>query len=133
MSLSCECDYDYCWEFFVEEWRICRKPHQCSECRRTITKGERYHSIRGKMDGDFQTYDICSHCDAATAYIQAMSACSWCYYLGFRWNPPDGDQEFYGEPTAIRRLVVMARHKWTRRRGPRKGETYPVPWVPSLV
>ena len=128
--LSCHCDNDYP-TFYSEDERTCRKPRKCSECRRAIAPGERYVYISGKWDGDFNTFRVCAHCDAATRYIQAVVAC-WCFPLGMRWFPEDGDDEFRGEPSAVRRLVVTARRKWARRRGPRKGELYPVPWVPKL-
>ena len=128
--LSCECDHEP-WEFLAEDDRTCRKACKCSECRRVIQPGERYTYIRGKCDAVFQVYRTCQHCDAATRYINAVSTCAWCYFLSMRWFPED-DAEFYGEPMAVRRLVVSARRKWTRQRGPRKGEQYPVPWVPTL-
>ncbi len=128
--LSCECDNAYP-AFYQEAERTCRKPRKCSECRRVIDAGERYTAISGKWDGDFCAFSVCPHCEAATAYIRAVAAC-WCYYLGARWFPEDGNEEFEGEPFAVRRLVVAARRRWTRKRGPRKGERYPVPWVPQV-
>jgi hypothetical protein len=126
--LSCECDYDFTWDFFNETERTCRKACKCSECWRVINPGERYTYACGKGDGNFDVFRTCSHCTAATEYIKAVAAC-WCYYLGGRWN---NDEDFEGEPTAVRRLVMMARRKWARQRGPRKGELYPIPWVPKL-
>jgi hypothetical protein len=130
--LSCDCDFDGP-EFLAQDDRTCRKACKCSECRRVITPGERYTYIRGKWDGDFAVYRTCQHCEAATEYINLVSTCQWCYYFSMRWFPPDSDEEFDGEPTAVRRLVVSARRKWTRKRGPRKGEMYPIPWVPKLT
>ena len=127
--LSCDCDFDFTWKFFTEDWRKCRKPRRCSECWREIVPGERYCYSTGKGDGQIWAFNTCSHCDAATRYIKAVSAC-WCYVLGGRWDEND---DFEGEPLAVRRLAVAARRGWRRRRGPHRGELYPVPWVPTLT
>jgi len=127
--LSCECDYDEPCRFVEAKIRTCRKHRKCTECRRFITPGERYTAIAGKWGSEFSSYSVCAHCDAATRYILAVSAC-WCYVLGGRWDDVD---DFEGEPFAVRRLAVAARHGWRRRRGPRRGELYPVPWVPTLT
>ena len=128
LSCDCDCDYDYTYDFYRETVQTCRKPRKCSECSREIGKGERYTYVVGKGDGHIDTFSVCPHCQAATDYIRKIVAC-WCYTLGDRWQNND---DFEGEPFAVRRFAVAARRKWARKRGPRKGELYPVPWVPKL-
>jgi len=43
--------------------KIARKDHRCSECSRTITKGERYDNVKVVGDYGFQTWKCCDGCE----------------------------------------------------------------------
>lgn len=39
-----------------------RLPHRCSECRRTIERGESYHREAYVFEGIFHVHKTCAHC-----------------------------------------------------------------------
>lgn len=69
-------------EFCNESDPIARKDHECCECWRTIPKGEKYHRISGKWDGDFTTHCQCAQCHE----IQVVFSCGEGYYFGGLWE-----------------------------------------------
>ncbi len=46
--MTCSCDFDSEPEFFKISIRLAHKSHHCTECKRAIKPGEKYHYIRGK-------------------------------------------------------------------------------------
>jgi len=61
--MTCSCDFDSEPEFFKISIRLARNSHRCTECKRIIKSGEKYHYIRGKWDGDFSVYKRCFECE----------------------------------------------------------------------
>lgn len=67
MNDSCGCVYsdgdegESC-DFMNTNEQKARKKHRCTECRRTISPGERYEYTAGSWDGDFSVYKTCEHC-----------------------------------------------------------------------
>jgi hypothetical protein len=116
------------------------KLYACSECRRTIAKGETYTRIDGLWDGSWSTFRWCAHCAAsveiltARAHAYNLSAASQyygqacvCWTYGEIWSEVyDAEVRDFGAC----RLYHSAERRWTYRRGPRKGELMPVPMVP---
>lgn len=56
-------DYcDYAIECYQEREPIARKEYKCCECGGIIPKGQKYERIKGKWEGDFETYKTCLIC-----------------------------------------------------------------------
>ena len=57
----CYCDYE---RPTLYERRIVkgRKKHRCSECLRTIEKGEHHEYVKGLWEGCFSTFRTCDDC-----------------------------------------------------------------------
>jgi hypothetical protein len=53
----CECPTMY-----HEEIVTARKPHRCCECGTTVAKGEKYESVSGMWDGQFDRIKTCIPC-----------------------------------------------------------------------
>jgi hypothetical protein len=84
-------------EPIADEWRKARKEHRCFACREIIRKGDRYHLIAQKDDGEFGVFKHCARCwEMGNALLRAGSD-TWAYDLncGASWedtfgsNPPD--------------------------------------------
>ncbi len=61
---DCACvyvDYETC-ELIDGGMRKARKEHVCTECRRTIERGERYEYAFTSFDGGTDTYKTCVDC-----------------------------------------------------------------------
>lgn len=51
---------------------IARKEYRCTECRRTIKVGEKYHKLTGLCGGRWATDRTCSHCMAMSGFMNEM-------------------------------------------------------------
>lgn len=80
MGYDCYCDGDPP-EFMVTETRRARKPHQCHECRGTITPGESYEHVRGKWEGDVYTFKTCALCLELRQWATISVPC-FCFSYG---------------------------------------------------
>lgn len=49
-------------ELYNDAQRKARKMHRCIECDSPIEKGEKYHDISGKWDGQFESVKIHNDC-----------------------------------------------------------------------
>lgn len=56
-------------EVWCESTAKARKPHTCEECGRTIQRGETYHKVWGKQEGDTFTGKWCTHCNVAKDWL----------------------------------------------------------------
>lgn len=100
-----------------ERWQTARKEHQCTECRRTISSGERYRYEAGKFDGNLEVYKTCSHCMVVRDFLNKQ-----CGGWVFRGVEEDLVEHAYlGTPVA--RLIVAMRRDWRFR----DGSLMPVP------
>jgi hypothetical protein len=61
VSIDCFCDYNVP-EFYIKEIRRARKEHKCYECRGRILPGEKYEYVRGKWEGEMDSFKTCQHC-----------------------------------------------------------------------
>jgi hypothetical protein len=77
----CDCgDFDPP-SVFDERMVTARKSHRCSECSRTIQKGERYKYIFGVWDGDARSFHTCAECLSAWEWFNKEYECD-CYIFG---------------------------------------------------
>ena len=105
-------DCDFCSEQMV----TARKTHTCTECRRTITPGERYERTAGKWDGELHSFKTCRHCLEARSWLSDNCG-GWLFGEVFAdlW-------EHQQECAALQclgfwRLVCGMRRKWADRQG----------------
>lgn len=77
---DCYCYYEPA-EFYHKEERRAKKDHRCSECGRTIEPSETYEYVRGKWNGDFDTFKTCPRCLALLEWVQAHVPC-FCWEHG---------------------------------------------------
>lgn len=98
-ACDCSCDSDNYPEFYVEEYPISRKEHECCECGELIKKGQKYQKVAGKWDGDFQTYKTCMTCVKIRdtycpngSYFTGLADLI-CDCLGFDYRKPEIDEE----------------------------------------
>lgn len=59
-------------EFMHTEERRAAKDHRCTECNRTIAKGERYLVSTWKYDGHLGRDRMCAHCNEVTRWLRAV-------------------------------------------------------------
>ena len=61
-SYNIEIDIDGSPDLYTKKIVTARKEHKCYECGRVVITGEQYESVRGKWEGDFETYKTCTDC-----------------------------------------------------------------------
>jgi hypothetical protein len=65
MECSCEVDVDIDEDgpsFFKTKTIKAIKEHKCCECKRIISKGEKYEKTSGFWDGSFDEFKTCADC-----------------------------------------------------------------------
>lgn len=111
--MRCDIDWDEQPTFFSVSARRAKKPHKCSECRRTITKGEPYEYVAGLWDGDFNQYKTCSICLELRAYMFAHIPCFCSSYGYLQSDALETLSEYASECVGLffgaGRLIVKAR------------------------
>lgn len=65
------CMIDDCEPCSVYRAKVCkaRKEHKCSECGRTINKGEEYHYAFMVQEGYGDSFHTCQHCYVAAKWL----------------------------------------------------------------
>ena len=58
------CDVEEFCTLLGRNYRTARKEHRCSECRRTILKGEKYLDERTLYGGEVRTWKTCADCES---------------------------------------------------------------------
>jgi hypothetical protein len=86
-----------------------RQQRKCSECRKTIRRGERYEHASLLMDDGWQTYSTCQQCQEARQWLVEMCG-GWCYSgvledLRDHWNEGCYDE-------GLLELISGMEHKW---------------------
>lgn len=120
-------DCDERVEVFQEYDRVGRKEHRCSECRRTIAAGEKYHYEFGKLEGDPVTYRTCSHCMVARQWLRAN--CGGWIYEGVIQEICDHAVEYPDIAAPLKSIVSGANAKWLST----GGNLMPVPDMPPAI
>jgi hypothetical protein len=115
----------YSWH--DQEIRTARKQHRCNECFRKIEPKEKYESMCGELNGDFNTSKTCSHCIEARKWL--VRECK-----GFCWTGVLEDlYEHWDEGNVhtreLGRLIVGMRRKWVNS----KGQLMPLPKVEEAL
>jgi hypothetical protein len=106
-------DADWYWKVFNSATRRAAKEHRCTECQRTIAKGETYRWASGlnPETESWDTFHTCAHCDAATAWL--VKACNGYIYcmvledLEEHWR----ESELY-RSTKLQQLIEGMKSRW---------------------
>lgn len=114
----CAVDYAEPWTAHQTQTRRAAKEHVCSECGRTIRKGESYQWVRGmtsRPHNEWVTYRTCAHCLAAGEFMHVIcgGAPMGCLLDEFQDHWRDG----YRSPQ-FRRMVDAMRAKWYNGQAP---------------
>ena len=80
-----ECDVSI--DFFFGEQRTCRKPTKCHECGRPIEKGQQYHRVGGKCEGEMWSMKLCTDCEE----IGKVFHCDGVRMYGNLWESMQSD------------------------------------------
>lgn len=70
MGCYCDCYEGPEPEFFSKKTPRARKEHKCYECGELIEKGETYHRITGKWEGDLSSFTICLECEVLRSELE---------------------------------------------------------------
>ncbi|HNC59759.1 MAG TPA: hypothetical protein PLP33_30335 [Leptospiraceae bacterium] len=109
-----------------EETRKARKAHRCSECYRQILPGETYNWFTGYIDGGFDVYKTCQHCQVAKEWLNKQ-----CSGYNFTEVQEDITQHFYnGHGITVGRIAVGMRRKWEKFNS---SELMPLPKMPNIT
>ena len=115
-------------EVFVAHDRTARKDHQCTECGRTILRGERYRYTFSVTEGHAQTDKVCSHCMVGHGWM--LENCGM-YYLGQLMSDMLEHAEEYPDlKDGLLEIVVGMRRKWRAFEG---DGLMPVPTMPEGI
>jgi hypothetical protein len=123
----CMTDYDPPSVYSKQE-RIARVAHDCSECGRTILKGEPYQYVSGIWDGYASSHSTCSHCEVVQAWL--LENCHGFMHTQIG-EDIEGHARDYNRPD-LARLFVGMRRKWARFK-PAAFEGMQVPKLPRLL
>lgn len=104
---------------------VARAPHVCSECRRTIERGEPYRRIGWLFDGGWSTSKICAHCRIGADWLNAE--CSGHMADGVREEILEHAEEY--RDVGLWRLTAGMERKWQRFDG---AGLMPVPKMPPV-
>lgn len=112
--MECFCDYEMP-EFCHEENRTARKDRTCTECRCAIEIGETYEHVRGKWDGELNTFDLCPRCVSLRDWVKSHVPCFCWAYGNIHDDAIEHAQHYAHEAPgllfgAYRRLVAIRNH-----------------------
>lgn len=120
-------DCDERVEVFQAVDRVGRKEHRCSECRRPIVPGEKYHYEFGKLEGEPVTYRTCSHCMIAREWLRKN--CGGWIYEGVIEDISEHAQQYPDLAQPLSAIVSRAKQKWLSI----GGQLMPVPDMPPAI
>jgi hypothetical protein len=125
------------WTVFRDEVRRAAKAHCCTECGRTIEKGETYEFATGMMDGTWWPFKTCEHCLAARRWLTVLCH-GFLYEQVFEELHQHWVDEYQLRSRWLALTVIHMRKGWKRSDGslypvsaPRRGVDYPVFIKPS--
>lgn len=108
------------------EYRVAAKDHKCTECNRTITKGEKYKHDSALYDGSWSTYKTCQHCQTGMKWLEKECG-------GYIWTEVieeihEHADEYPKMAFPLLKFVVGARRKW---KGFGDNSMMPIPNLPE--
>lgn len=122
----CMVDYsDGCSIVLHDRNQKARKEHKCSECYRTIQRGETYNVQRCVFDGQADTYKTCAHCQVVQSWLQ--KECGGYMYQGVHEDIDQHRHEGYG--FGVTRLSAGMSAGWKRK----DGRLFPIPRLPKIT
>jgi hypothetical protein len=92
--------------------RKARKEHRCSECYRTIAKGERYRYEVTVYDGFTSTIKTCKHCWVAREWL--TENCGGFIYKQVLEEIREHAEEYPRLALPLYRICTAAGRKWQR-------------------
>ena len=97
------------WKVFHQTDRRAAKEHRCSECRRTIEKGETYRNTSGLSNGydSWSTFHTCAHCQQAIRWL--IVACEGYIY---EMTAEDLAEHVTGDESDIRSAALTRLVRW---------------------
>ena len=100
-------------DFECRQWRTAAKDHRCSECRRAITRGEKYEIYTTKSDGTIHTTKTCAECSE----IRDTFYCDG-FYFGRLWSDVEEQMFDHGplNSACLDKLVTVAAKQFLQRR-----------------
>jgi hypothetical protein len=113
-------------EMISESRPKARKEHICSECRRTIQKGESYTVEVYHFDGDFTTHKTCRHCMVVRDWL-ARECGGWLFGGVAEDIQEHVEHNWYG--FAVKKLAIGIWRKWQRK----DGHLWPIPALPKAA
>ena len=69
-------------EIYLAQVVTARKEHQCYECHKTIKSGERYETVSGRWDGEFNRFTFCLFCSE----VSTVFSCGKGRMFGILWE-----------------------------------------------
>lgn len=87
-----------------------RKEHCCTECGRTLARGESHELVTGFFDGHWVAYRTCAHCLVAVEWLRAE--CDGHIFTAVQEDIHEHLDSGYG--FGLARLVAGMRRKWAR-------------------
>lgn len=117
-------DCDRCDVWDVTQHRAA-KPHECTECRRTIAKGEHYRRIGWSFEGSWGTMRLCTHCQIGADWL--LAECGGFMADGVLEEIREHAEEY--RRASLWKIVVGASKRWAKFGG---SGLMPVPAMPPL-
>lgn len=99
-----------------EQHQRARKPHHCSECRRTIRVGEIYLTIVSLFDGNMDVLKQCVHCENGPIKW-LMRECSGYLYTQAEEDLREHWVEYGIRTRELAELIFGMGRMWTKRNG----------------
>jgi|SRR5688572_8133270 len=120
-------------EMWSESTQRARKTHKCGECGREIQRGELYWKVFGVHEGYPFSGKWCAHCNVAKSWL--WKNCGGSVLEGVIEDCLEHVQDYRGREftPALARVCAGARRKWTKKRGPNRGQLMPVPALPGPI
>ena len=113
MHSDCFCDYDMPSVYRCTV-RTARTAKRCTECDRTIHKGEHFEDVWGIWDREVNTYRICCRCLSLRDFIKQNVKC-FCSAFGDLHNDAIETARGYHEPGNGLLFGVYRRHLISKR------------------
>jgi hypothetical protein len=105
-------DAEPCSVYDAHVVKAARKAHRCSECGRTIERGESYLYWFGVYDGMADYGHVCQHCQIGREWLDKN--CGGHVFGQVTEEVHEHAQEYRALALPLLRYTVAARRKWKR-------------------